>query len=350
MNQEDWRLESYDYDLPPELIAQQPADQRDSSRLLLLSRSQGTISHHRFPEILELIPAESCLVLNNTRVMPARLLGHRAAGGEIEALLVHEKFPGTWSALVRKAGRIKPGERLTFFEGQLAAKALERNDEGHWLLEFEAAEHLSEKLERFGLPPLPPYIKRKKTSEQQNQEDRERYQTCYASVPGAIAAPTAGLHFTPEVLEALRKRGTRVFELTLHVGLGTFSAVEDSDLRKHRMHSEHFQISEAVLNDLLEMKTEGKPIIAVGTTVVRVLESLALENYQRHSGWTDIFIYPPYEFRLVDGMLTNFHLPNSTLMMLVSAFCGRTNLLRAYQEAVLERYRFFSYGDCMLIH
>ena len=299
MNQEDWRLESYDYDLPPELIAQQPADQRDSSRLLLLSRSQGTISHHRFPEILELIPAESCLVLNNTRVMPARLLGHRAAGGEIEALLVHEKFPGTWSALVRKAGRIKPGERLTFFEGQLAAKALERNDEGHWLLEFEAAEHLSEKLERFGLPPLPPYIKRKKTSEQQNQEDRERYQTCYASVPGAIAAPTAGLHFTPEVLEALRKRGTRVFELTLHVGLGTFSAVEDSDLRKHRMHSEHFQISEAVLNDLLEMKSEGKPIIAVGTTVVRVLESLALENYQRHSGWTDIFIYPPYELSLI---------------------------------------------------
>lgn len=349
MTNEDWRLESYDFDLPPELIAQHPASRRDASRLLRLSQTDGKFSHHQFPEILDLLPQNCCLVLNNTRVLPARLLGHRAGGGEIEALLVTEEFPGTWSALVRKAGRIKPGERLQFFEGKLTARALERNEEGHWLLEFVEAERLSENLEQFGLPPLPPYIKRKKPKEEQILQDRERYQTCYASVPGAIAAPTAGLHFTPEVLNAIQNRGIRIFELTLHVGLGTFTGVEDPDLRKHHMHSEHFQISEEVLQELLEMKKQGNPVIAVGTTVVRVLESLAQEGFQRFSGWTDIFIYPPYEFQMVDGLLTNFHLPKSTLLMLVSSFSGRTPLLQAYSEAIKQRYRFFSYGDCMLL-
>ena len=349
MKPKEWELEAYDYELPQELIAQHPAAERDASRLLRLDRECRTISHHRFPEIIDLLPESSCIVLNNTRILPAKLRGRRRSGAEIEVLLVVEKAPGTWSALVRKAKRIRPNEVLEFCEGNIRAQALERDKEGNWLLRFEEAESLSQQLERYGLPPLPPYILRKASDDEKNRKDQERYQTCYARIPGAIAAPTAGLHFTPGLIDQLREKGIRIFELTLHVGLGTFSAVESRDIRKHRMHAEFFNIEPSELKLLRELKAGGRKVVAVGTTVVRVLETLARGRYRRHSGWTDIFIHPPCTFRMVDGMLTNFHLPRSTLIMLVSAFCGREAIMKAYSSAIQERYRFFSYGDCMLI-
>jgi S-adenosylmethionine:tRNA ribosyltransferase-isomerase len=295
------------------------------------------------------LPESSCLVINNTKVLPARLPGKRQTGGKIEALLIEEKHNGFWSAIVRKARRIKSGERLEFCGGQLYAVAQERLEEGEWLLKFEEPEHLKERLEKFGLPPLPPYIERREASDLQNEEDRERYQTCYASVPGAIAAPTAGLHFTPEILAKIRNRGIEILEVTLHVGLGTFSAIEVEDIRKHKMHAEFFSVNAQALEQLKKYRQNQKKIICLGTTSVRVLESLAQQNFKVSSGWTDIFIHAPYKFRMMDGLLTNFHLPKSTLMLLVSAFCGRDFLLTAYHKAVAEKYRFFSYGDCMLI-
>ena len=227
--------------------------------------------------------------------------------------------------------------------------ALERKDGGEWLLEFEEPESLKERLEKVGLPPLPPYIKRQKANEIQNAEDRERYQTCFASKPGAIAAPTAGLHFTPEILNAIRNRGIEILEVTLHVGLGTFTPIEKEDIREHKIHAEYFSISSNSLLKLQSFKRSRKPIICLGTTSVRVLETLVLNNFKKNSGWTDLFIYPPYNFRMVQGLLTNFHLPKSTLLIMVSAFYGREKLLEAYRVAVEEKYRFFSYGDCMLI-
>ena len=285
----------------------------------------------------------------NTRVNPLRLPGRRKTGAVIEALLVEEKDMAHWSAFLRKAGRIKQGEKLEFCGGAICAVALERKYGGEWLLEFEEPESLKERLEKFGLPPLPPYIKRNNASEIQNAEDRERYQTCFASKPGAIAAPTAGLHFTPEILNSIRDRGVEILEVTLHVGLGTFKTIEKEDIREHKMHAEYFSISSNSLRKLQSFKQSLKPIICIGTTSVRVLETLALNNFNMNTGWTDLFIYPPYNFRMVQGLLTNFHLPKSTLLIMVSAFYGREKLLEVYQAAVEEKYRFFSYGDCMLI-
>ncbi len=349
MSANDWKLSSYDYELPQSLIAQHPTPRREQSRMLFLERQSGRISNHNFAEIVSLLPESSCLVINNTKVLPARLPGKRQTGGKIEALLIEEKHNGFWSAIVRKARRIKSGERLEFCGGQLYAVAQERLEEGEWLLKFEEPEHLKERLEKFGLPPLPPYIERREASDLQNEEDRERYQTCYASVPGAIAAPTAGLHFTPEILAKIRNRGIEILEVTLHVGLGTFSAIEVEDIRKHKMHAEFFSVTAQALEQLKKYRQNQKKIICLGTTSVRVLESLAQQNFKVSSGWTDIFIHAPYKFRMMDGLLTNFHLPKSTLMLLVSAFCGRDFLLTAYHKAVAEKYRFFSYGDCMLI-
>jgi len=349
MSANDWKLSSYDYELPQSLIAQHPTPRREQSRMLFLERQSGRISNHNFAEIVSLLPESSCLVINNTKVLPARLPGKRQTGGKIEALLIEEKYNGFWSAIVRKARRIKSGERLEFCGGQLYAVAQERLEEGEWLLKFEEPEHLKERLEKFGLPPLPPYIERREASDLQNEEDRERYQTCYASVPGAIAAPTAGLHFTPEILAKIRNRGIEILEVTLHVGLGTFSAIEVEDIRKHKMHAEFFSVTAQALEQLKKYRQNQKKIICLGTTSVRVLESLAQQNFKVSSGWTDIFIHAPYKFRMMDGLLTNFHLPKSTLMLLVSAFCGRDFLLTAYHKAVAEKYRFFSYGDCMLI-
>ena len=349
MPSHDWKLSSYDYKLPQSLIAQHPAPKRDQSRMLFLERKSGKISNRNFTEIVSLLPESSCLVINNTKVLPARIPGKRQSGGKIEALLIEENNNGDWSAIVRKAGRIKQGERLEFCDGKLLAKAKERLEEGEWLLEFEETEHLKERLEDVGLPPLPPYIERRNASDLQNTKDRERYQTCFATEPGAIAAPTAGLHFTPEILTEIGNRGIDILEVTLHVGLGTFSSIDQEDIRKHKMHAEFFSVSSQTLRQLQVYQNNNKQMINVGTTSVRVLETLARQNFQESSGWTDIFIYPPCKFTMTDGLLTNFHLPKSTLMLLVSAFCGRDLLLSAYQHAVAEKYRFFSYGDCMLI-
>jgi len=345
----DWKLSSYDYKLPQSLIAQHPAPKRDQSRMLFLERKSGKISNHNFTEIVSLLPESSCLVINNTKVLPARILGKRQSGGKIEALLIEENNNGDWSAILRKAGRIKQGERLEFCDGKLLAKAKERLEEGEWLLEFEETERLKERLEDVGLPPLPPYIERRNTSDLQNTKDRERYQTCFATEPGAIAAPTAGLHFTPEILTEIVNRGINILEVTLHVGLGTFSSIDQEDIRKHKMHAEFFSVSSQTLRQLQVYQNNNKQMINVGTTSVRVLETLARQNFQDSSGWTDIFIYPPCKFKMTDGLLTNFHLPKSTLLLLVSAFCGREFLLSSYQHAVAEKYRFFSYGDCMFI-
>ena len=349
MPSHDWKLSSYDYKLPQSLIAQHPAPKRDQSRMLFLERKSGKISNRNFTEIVSLLPESSCLVINNTKVLPARIPGKRQSGGKIEALLIEENNNGDWSAIVRKAGRIKQGERLEFCDGKLLAKAKERLEEGEWLLEFEETERLKERLEDVGLPPLPPYIERRNASDLQNTKDRERYQTCFATEPGAIAAPTAGLHFTPEILTEIGNRGVDILEVTLHVGLGTFSSIDQEDIRKHKMHAEFFSISSQTLRQLQVYQNNNKQMINVGTTSVRVLETLVRQNFQESSGWTDIFIYPPCKFKMTDGLLTNFHLPKSTLMLLVSAFCGRDLLLSAYQHAVAEKYRFFSYGDCMLI-
>ncbi|HIC06230.1 MAG TPA: tRNA preQ1(34) S-adenosylmethionine ribosyltransferase-isomerase QueA [Candidatus Lambdaproteobacteria bacterium] len=349
MPSHDWKLSSYDYKLPQSLIAQHPAPKRDQSRMLFLERKSGKISNRNFTEIVSLLPESSCLVINNTKVLPARIPGKRQSGGKIEALLIEENNNGDWSAIVRKAGRIKQGERLEFCDGKLLAKAKERLEEGEWLLEFEETERLKERLEDVGLPPLPPYIERRNASDLQNTKDRERYQTCFATEPGAIAAPTAGLHFTPEILTEIGNRGIDILEVTLHVGLGTFSSIDQEDIRKHKMHAEFFSVSSQTLRQLQVYQNNNKQMINVGTTSVRVLETLVRQNFQESSGWTDIFIYPPCKFTMTDGLLTNFHLPKSTLMLLVSAFCGREFLLSSYQHAVAEKYRFFSYGDCMLI-
>ncbi len=349
MPSSDSQLSSYNYELPQNLIAQHPAAERDQSRMLMLERQSGQISHHNFAEIVSLLPESSCLVINNTKVLPARLPGKRQTGAVIEALLVEEKSEGLWSAIVRKAGRINTGELLEFCGGRLRAVAQQRLEEGEWLLSFEEAELLKERLEEFGLPPLPPYIERRQASALQNTEDRQRYQTCFASEPGAIAAPTAGLHFTPEILTEISQRGIDILEVTLHVGLGTFSSIEVEDIRQHKMHAEFFSVSAQTLEQLKKYRLNQKKIICLGTTSVRVLETLAQQKFQVSSGWTDIFIHTPYEFRMMAGLLTNFHLPKSTLMLLVSAFCGRDFLLSAYRQAVEHNYRFFSYGDCMLI-
>jgi len=349
MPSHDWKLSSYDYKLPQSLIAQHPAPKRDQSRMLFLDRKSSKISNRNFTEIVSLLPESSCLVINNTKVLPARIPGKRQSGGKIEALLIEENNNGDWSAIVRKAGRIKQGERLEFCDGKLLAKAKERLEEGEWLLEFEDTERLKERLEDVGLPPLPPYIERRNASDLQNTKDRERYQTCFATEPGAIAAPTAGLHFTPEILTEIGNRGIDILEVTLHVGLGTFSSIDQEDIRKHKMHAEFFSVSSQTLRQLQVYQNNNKQMINVGTTSVRVLETLARQNFQDSSGWTDIFIYPPCKFKMTDGLLTNFHLPKSTLLLLVSAFCGRDLLLSAYQHAVAEKYRFFSFGDCMFI-
>jgi len=349
MSSIDWKHSSYHYKLPESLIAQYPKPNRDQSRMLFLDRSKGIVSHRKFSEIITLLPENSCLVINNTKVLPVRLPGKRRTGASIEALLIEEIGEGHWSAVVRKAGRIKQGERLDFCGGTICAVAFERKNAGEWLLEFDEPESLKERLDKVGLPPLPPYIKRQKSNEIQNAEDRERYQTCFASKPGAIAAPTAGLHFTPEILNSIRDRGVEILEVTLHVGLGTFKPIEKEDIREHKMHAEYFSISSNSLRKLQSFKRSRKPIICLGTTSVRVLETLALNKFKKNSGWTDLFIYPPYKFSMAQGLLTNFHLPKSTLLIMVSAFYGREKLLEVYQAAVEEKYRFFSYGDCMLI-
>ena len=335
----------FSFELPRELIAQDPLEERTSSRLLVLDRHSGAVSHHVFREIGDFLRPGDCLVLNNTKVIPARLLGEReGTGAHVELLLLKRRSGDVWETLVRPGKKCRPGTVLTFGDGLLKAEILETVEEGNRLVRFIYEGIFEEALDRLGEMPLPPYITHK-------LQDRNRYQTVYAKYEGSAAAPTAGLHFTEELLESLEAKGIRLAYVTLHVGLGTFRPVKEENVLDHHMHSEYFQVPEETAALINRTRAEGGRILCVGTTSCRTVESAAGEDGQVRacSGNTDIFIYPGYRFRVLDGLITNFHLPESTLIMLVSALAGRENVLRAYEEAVRERYRFFSFGDAMLV-
>ena len=356
------RTADFDYELPPELIAQTPAPQRDQSRLMVLDRASGQVEHRRFGGLLEFLQSGDVLVLNNSRVIPARLHGVNArTGGQFEVLLLEENGLNDWWAMVRPGKRARIGTQILFLAplgGKTAMEAtvLATNDEGHRRLRFKGTPNVLEALETLGEVPLPPYIERKQASN--GDFDRERYQTVYAGPRGSVAAPTAGLHFTESLLEGARKRGVQVCYVTLHVGAGTFAPVKSEHLAGHVLHEERYDLSETTARVINDAKATGRRVLAAGTTTVRVLESVAAQNHGRlaaGAGRTRIFIFPPYDFKVVDRLLTNFHLPRSSLLMLASAFAapketrGREMLLQAYAEAVRERYRFFSYGDAMLL-
>lgn len=333
------------YDLPPELIAQTPIPQRDSSRLMTLDRRSGEIGHRHFYDLPELLNPGDCLILNDSRVLPARLLGNRLpGGGACEVLLLTDKGDGCWECLVRPGRKLKPGAEVSFGEGRLSATVTGEVEGGNRLVQFHYEGIFLEVLEELGKMPLPPYIK-------EELQDRERYQTVYSKVLGSAAAPTAGLHFTPELLERIRAKGVGVGYVTLHVGLGTFRPVKEEALEDHEMHREYCEIPAETAELINRTKAAGGRCICVGTTSCRTLESWAAEDghMEPRSGWTGIYIYPGYRFKVMDGLVTNFHLPESTLIMLVSAFAGREKTLSAYREAVAERYRFFSFGDAMFV-
>jgi S-adenosylmethionine:tRNA ribosyltransferase-isomerase len=341
------RVSDFDYELPRELIAQEPAERRDASRLMVLHRSERRIEHRRFPDLLKYLQPGDCLVVNDTKVIPARLVGRRVgSGGTAELLLLRADGGNRWEVLCRPARRLRPGAQVGFGDGELMATVVGELDDGRRVVEFKSERPLREALERLGQVPLPPYITRAPLP-----ADRERYQTVYARAEGAVAAPTAGLHFTPELLEAIRGQGVRIATITLHVGLGTFRPVECERVEEHTMHSEQFQVTAEAAQTVNGCRGQRGRVVAVGTTVVRALESAADETgtVMPTTGEADLFITPGHRFRAVDMLLTNFHLPRSTLLMLVSAFAGREFVLRAYSEAVRQRYRFYSYGDAMLI-
>lgn len=333
------------FDLPEELIAQDPLEDRSSSRLLVLDRHTGKTKHEIFKNILNYLEPGDCLVLNNTRVLPARLLGVKEdTGAAVEVLLLKRRQEDIWETLVRPGKKLKPGAKVSFGGGLLKAEVLEIAEEGNRLVRFIYTGIFEEALDKLGEMPLPPYITHK-------LQDKNRYQTVYAKYDGSAAAPTAGLHFTEELLHKIEEKGVKLAYVTLHVGLGTFRPVKAENIREHHMHSEYYRITEEAAETVNEAKRSGHRIICVGTTSCRTLESAADEKgfLKACSGNTEIFIYPGYRFRALDCLITNFHLPESTLIMLVSALAGRENVLRAYEEAVKERYRFFSFGDCMFI-
>ena len=340
------------YDLPRERIAQQPADRRDASRLLMLDRRTGHVRHEVFERLAAVLPPRCLLVLNDTRVLPARLRMRRATGGKVEGLYLHEVEPGLWEVMLRGAGRFRPGEELGFAGSERRLRLRERVGAGVWRAEPLPGGEALAILAEVGLPPLPPYIERPgDVPADQAARDAERYQTIYAAKPGAVAAPTAGLHFTPEVFRQLDEAGVRRVTVTLHVGVGTFAPIRCEDLADHRMHAEWYACPPAAADAVNAARSEGRAIVAVGTTSVRVLETCADETGRvlAGEGWTRLFIYPPYRFRAVDAIVTNFHLPGSTLLAMVFAFAGRQNVLTAYNEAIRAGYRFYSYGDAMLI-
>ena len=332
------------FDLPEELIAQTPLEQRDHSRLLHLNKTTGEIEHMHFYQLPDLLREGDCLVLNNSRVLPARLIGSRLTGGSVELVLLRDLGDGCWECLSRPGRKTKPGTELTFGNGELTATVESVAEGGNRIVRFHYEGIFLEVLERLGKMPLPPYIKAE-------LEDAERYQTVYSKELGSAAAPTAGLHFTPELLEEIASRGVKICYVTLHVGLGTFRPVKEDEIEQHEMHSEFCIVPEDTARIISETKRRGGRVIAVGTTSCRTLESFAKDDgtIEPSSGWTDIFIYPGYKFKCIDALVTNFHLPESTLIMLVSALAGREHVLNAYKVAVEERYRFFSFGDAMFI-
>lgn len=333
------------FDLPEELIAQDPLEERSSSRLLVLDKESGGISHHVFREVIDYLEPGDCLVLNNTKVLPARLLGEReGTGAHVEVLLLKRRECDIWETLVKPGKKCRPGTRLIFGDGLLKAEVLETVEEGNRLIRFEYTGIFEEILDKLGEMPLPPYITHK-------LQDKNRYQTVYAKYEGSAAAPTAGLHFTKELLQRIEKKGVRIAYVTLHVGLGTFRPVKEENVLAHHMHSEYYEVSVEAAEIINNTKKKGGRVICVGTTSCRTVESASDEegNVVSGSGDTQIFIYPGYRFKVLDALITNFHLPESTLVMLVSALAGRENVLNAYDEAIRERYRFFSFGDAMFI-
>lgn len=348
-------LSEYDYDLPEELIAQMPADKRDNSRMMVLNRKDRTISHKHFYNIVDFIDKDTLLVMNNTKVLPARLIGHKDTGAKIEVFLLKqaEQRLHLWDVLIKPSKRIKP-DTIIKISDELSVRAIKRLEEnGEWLVELiYDDDNILDVLHRNGNIPLPPYIERKMANDDLKKLDFERYQTVYAKDEGSVAAPTAGLHFTQEILQNLQDKGVEIAYVTLNVGLGTFRPVQCENVLEHKMHSETFEISEKAAEQINRAKKEGKKIIAVGTTTVRTLETAfqkfgCIKPCQDHS---ELFIYPPYEFKVIDNLITNFHLPKSTLLMLVSALAGKDFIFEAYKEAIENKYRFFSYGDCMLIN
>lgn len=338
-------VKDFYYDLPEELIAQDPLENRSDSRLMVLDKDSGEIEHRIFSDITDYLKEGDCLVINNTKVIPARLYGSKVGtDAKIEILLLKRREKDIWETLVKPGKKAKIGTRISFGDGLLVGEVIDVVEEGNRLIQFQYDGIFEEILDKLGQMPLPPYITHQ-------LKDKNRYQTVYAKYDGSAAAPTAGLHFTPELLEKIQKMGVNIAEVTLHVGLGTFRPVKETDVLKHHMHSEFFQIDEKAAELINQTKEKGNRIISVGTTSTRTLESAADENghIEAKSGWTEIFIYPGYQFKVIDGLITNFHLPESTLVMLVSALAGREHVLSAYQEAVKERYRFFSFGDAMLI-
>lgn len=338
-------LHDFYYDLPEELIAQHPLEDRSSSRLMVVDKDTGKVEHHVFKEIINYLNPGDCLVINNTKVIPARLFGSKVGtDAKIEVLLLKRKENDIWETLVKPGKKCKPGTRISFGEGLLIGEVMDVVEEGNRLIKFEYEGIFEEILDRLGQMPLPPYITHQ-------LKDKNRYQTVYAKHEGSAAAPTAGLHFTKELLEKIENKGVAVANVTLHVGLGTFRPVKVENVLEHHMHSEFYMVDEEEAEKINNARKNGGKIISVGTTSCRTLESVTDENGVVHpgTGWTEIFIYPGYKFKAIDWLITNFHLPESTLLMLVSALAGRENIMAAYEEAVKERYRFFSFGDAMLI-
>lgn len=350
-------ISEYDYNLPEELIAQMPADKRDNSRMMVLNRKNRTISHKHFYDIVDLIEPNTLLVMNNTKVLPARLIGHKDTGAKIEVFLLKQNSKmqdehENWEVLIKPSKRVKP-DTIIKISDELSVRAIKRLEEnGEWLVELIFnGDNVLDVLHRNGNIPLPPYIERKIPNEDLKKLDFERYQTVYAKDEGSVAAPTAGLHFTKEILKKLENKGVELAYVTLNVGLGTFRPVQCENVENHKMHSETFEISEKAAEQINRAKAEGKKIVAVGTTTVRTLETAykkfgCIKACHDHS---ELFIYPPYEFKVIDNLITNFHLPKSTLLMLVSALAGKDFIFEAYKEAIENKYRFFSYGDCMYI-
>ncbi|MCR5700525.1 MAG: tRNA preQ1(34) S-adenosylmethionine ribosyltransferase-isomerase QueA [Lachnospiraceae bacterium] len=340
------KLSDFNYELPQELIAQDPLDKRSDSRLMVVGREDGSIEHKHFYDILDYVNQGDCLVINDTKVIPARLMGVKEdTGASIEVLLLKRREEKVWETLVKPGKKARVGARISFGDGLLIGEVIDIVEEGNRLVRFEYEGIWEELLDKLGQMPLPPYITHA-------LKDRNRYQTVYAKHDGSAAAPTAGLHFTEELLEQLKAKGVEIAHVTLHVGLGTFRPVKVDNILEHHMHSEFYMVSEEDAAKINATKERGGRVISVGTTSTRTLESVADENgiVKAGSGWTDIFIYPGYKFKVVDCLITNFHLPESTLLMLVSAFSSRENMLHAYEVAVQEKYRFFSFGDAMFIH